>query len=140
MRRGCIEIDTVAGFKRVVAICVPYFKFALKKIEKLIAGMDMGSNLYPFAYRHKLGEIRVQLPIRHHVGQALEVISRVVDARLRQTHALRTPMHSKERMRLGFEKVGEVASKDHRDTGQVAQGGNYPAGLELRKKTCRQPG
>jgi hypothetical protein len=78
--RGCVKVDAVPGFERVRAVPVMNFKFSLKKVEKLVARMDVRANLGAFTDGDELGKIRIELPVGHHVGQALEIIRWIVYA------------------------------------------------------------
>lgn len=138
-RRG-VEVDAVACLQRVGMFPVTNLQIALKKVEELIAGMDVGPHLRPFFHGDELSEVRVELSIGNHVSEALEVISRIIDARLGHANALAAAMDAKKRMWLGFEEVGEITAEGDRDASEIAQGGNDASGFELRQETGGQTG
>lgn len=140
MGGGGVEVDAVPRFERVRAVGMTNLKFSLKEIEELVAGMDMGANFGAFANRHELGKIGVELAVRDHVGQAFEVVRRIVDAGLREANALGAAVNAEERMGLGFKEVGEVTTEDHCDASEVAEGRYNAAGFELGKKTGGKAG
>ncbi len=122
------------------AVAVANLKVSLKKIEELVAGMDVGANVGAFASGDKFGKVGVELAVGDHVGQALEVVSRVVDAGLGEADALGAAMDAEERVGLGLEEVGEVAAEDHGDAGEVAEGGDDAAGFKLGEKAGGEAG
>src|ERR1700728_82878 len=137
MRCRGVEVNAVAGFQRMVPVAVTDLQIPLQKIEELVARMNMRAHLGGLLRGHKLCEIRIELPVGHHVREAFEVVGRVVDSGLRQADPLRAAMYPEQRMWFGFKEVRQVSAEDHRNPRQIAQRRNNAASLQLREEAGR---
>ena len=84
---------------------VPDLQLALQDVKKLISGMHMRADLNVLLQRDKFREVGIQLAVRNHVSEALEVVGRIVDSGLGQTNTLFFPMDAEKRVRLSFKEV-----------------------------------
>ena len=119
---------------------VPHIERAREQIKKLASCMLMRTRHAAFLHRQKLRKVRIELPVRNLIAQALEEVRRVVGAGLRQAHALVAPMHTKQRLRLWIEEVAQILREDHGDARQIPQRRHHAPRLQLRQKAGREPG
>lgn len=135
-----VEVNGVAGFDVVRRLAVAYFERAGEEIEELAAGVLVRSRHTRGLEGKELGKVGVELAVGHEVAEALEEVGGVVDAGLRKAHSLAAPVDAEERLRLRLEEVAEVLGEDHGDAGEVAQGGDDAARLQLREKAGGESG
>jgi len=69
-------------------VTVTNFQVALEKVEELVARVNVRADFGRLFCGDKLSEIGIELAVGDHVGQALEIISGIVDAGLRHAYAL----------------------------------------------------
>ena len=135
-----VEVDGVACFDVVGNLSVPDVELTGEQEEELAADVLVGAGFAVALVGEELGEVGVEQAVGDEVTEALEVVGRVGDAGLRQTHALLAAMDTEEGLGFGIEEVAEVFREDHGDAGQVAQRGDDAAGLELREEAGGEAG
>ena len=138
VNRVRIEVDGVTRCHMVRRFPMPHIKRPRQEIEKLAADMLMRARHAALLHRQKLREIGIELPVRNVIAQALEEVRRIVGAGLRQAYALVAAMHSKQRLRLRLEEVGQVLGEHHGDACQIPQRRHHAPRLQLRKKAGRE--
>jgi hypothetical protein len=136
---GGVEVDRVAGEELVNDFAVLDAEGAAHDVEELVAGVLVVVVVGKFAGL-KLGEVRVELAFGDEVAEAFEVIAGMLDAGLREAHAIGGAVNAKEGERDGAEEVVEVLAEDHGDASEVAQGGDDASGLELREEAGGEAG
>jgi hypothetical protein len=112
---------------------------AAHDVEELVTSVLVEVIVVEFA-RLELGQVGVELTFGDEVAEALEVIAGMLDAGLREADAIGGTVDAKERERDGAEEIVEVLAEDHRDAGEVAEGGNDTSGLELGEEAGGEAG
>ena len=102
--------------------------------------MDVGADVNALFQRDELGEVGIDAAIGDHVAEVFEEVGGLFDAGLRQANAVGLAMNAEEAVRFGLKEVGEVFAEDHGDAGEIAQGGDDAAGLELGEEAGGESG
>ena len=78
------------------ARAVVHAERAGEHVEELAAGVLVRADGWPAFGGQELGEVGVDLAVGHQVAEALKEVGRVVDAGLRQAHAVLAAMDAEE--------------------------------------------
>lgn len=132
MGRAGIEVNGIGGTQRDLMLAMLQAEFAVQDIEEFIAGMQVRPRFLGLRKWYEFGEIGVHVAVGHHIAEAFEVVAGRFHAGLRKADTILAPVHPKNGMRLGFEKVREVFGEDHGNARQVTECGHNAAGFELR--------
>jgi hypothetical protein len=128
-----VEIDGIAGAEFVDGFTVLDGEAALHDVEELEATVLVEVVVGELAGL-ELGEVGIELAIRNEVAKALEIVARILDAGLRETHTVGGAVDAEEREGDGAEEVIEILAEDHGDAGEVPECRNDATGLQLGEK------